>query len=147
MIGIAALLLFGLASSTLDGPGRAEPPTATPIAHCRDVLAQMHRKPPHVTLVGCRLMTEAQGKPLRATYKVDGEHAAAVEAYLVRAIGLSRLRRSCCQWDAPPRSFVDKQGRGFTLTMTSQDTAVTSRARWNQIRQFQITVETMTEEI
>ncbi len=92
-------------------------------------------------------MTEAQGRPLRATYKVDGQYAAAVETYLVKAIGLARLRRSCCQWDAPPRSFVDKQGRAFTLSMNSQETAITSRARWNRIRHFQITIETMTEEI
>lgn len=147
MIGLLPLLLLALAVSTPDGPGRVAAEATAPVPGCTDFLARMHRKPPHVTFVGCRLLAEAQGRPLRATYRVEGRYAGAAEAYFGKAIGLARLRRSCCQWDAPPRSFVDKQGRAFTLAMVSDETKITRRNQWNGIRHFEITVETLTEEI
>ena len=65
----------------------------------------------------------------------------------MKAIGLVRLRRSCCQWDAPGRQFTGARGRAFMLTMGSDETTVSRRTRWGLIRSFEITVITFTEEI
>ena len=70
-----------------------------------------------------------------------------VEAFLIRTTGLAPLRRSCCQWDAPPRSFFDRAGHSFELTMVSDETIAARRAQWTLIRSFQVTVDAFTEEI
>lgn len=114
---------------------------------CGDFLARMGRKPPHLTYAGCAYQADRQGKPLRATYRVSGRFAAAVETYLIRAVRLNRLRRSCCQWDAPPNQFTDARGREYMISMTSDETSTASRAKWRQIARFDVTVDTLTEEI
>ncbi len=114
---------------------------------CGDFLAQLHRKPAHLTYVACRAMPDRQGKPLRATYRVGGRDAAMVEAYLVRTVGLNRLKRSCCQWDSLPHEFKDPGGREFSIAMVSQETRIASRAAWGRIATFEITVETLTEDV
>ncbi len=113
---------------------------------CADFLAQLHRKPAHTQFVGCTSVPDRQGKPLRAIYHVSGQFAAQAETYLVKATGLARLRRSCCQWDAPPRQFT-ANGREFSIAMVSGETPVATRAAWPEISTFEITVETMTEDI
>ena len=138
------LLLLGF---TLLAPGRTALAGPAPSLGCTDFLARMHRKPPHLVFVGCRPLPDQQGRPLRATYRVEGRHAAGVEAFLVRATGLAPLRRSCCQWDAPPRWFTDRVGHSFELTMVSDETIAARRAQWTLIRSFQVTVDAFTEEI
>ena len=103
--------------------------------------------PPHTRFVGCTDLPNQQGKPLRAVYRVSGAFATSAEAYLVKAAGLNRLRRSCCQWDSPPGHFRDASGREFSITMASEETPVRARAGWRKIGRFEITVETLTEEI
>lgn len=146
MIRTVALLLLGLLLSAFGSPARAST-TRAAAPGCADFLAQMRLKPPRVVFAGCRLLPNSQGKPLRATYRVAGRHAAVAEAYLVEAIGLVRLRRSCCQWDAPERQFTGAHGRAFMLTMGSGETTVSRRAQWGLIRSFGIAAVTFTEEI
>lgn len=136
---LVALLLSLAAQSALAGP------TAAPVA-CGDLLAKTGRKTAGVTFTGCTAHPERQGKPLVALYTVKGRDAAAVEAYLKRTVGLERLRRSCCQWDAPTAWFTIK-GAEYALTMSSEETVVPSRARWREIREFGIEVRLLTEEI
>ena len=64
-----------------------------------------------------------------------------------RARAAAPLRRSCCQWDAPPRSFFDRVGDSFELTMVSEETIAARWAQWTLIRSFQVTVDAFTEEI
>lgn len=142
MIVAGALLAFALAS-----PVTAPPGTTTATAGCADFLGAMHHKPAHLDFVGCTYRPGQQGKPLHATYRVAGRYAAATEDFLVHAVGLPRLKRSCCQWDAPPHGFTDARGHAFTITMVSDDTSVATRAAWPRIKMFEVTVETLTEDI
>lgn len=146
MIRVATLLVLGLLLSAPGSPARASAAKAT-APGCADFLTQMRLRPPHVIFAGCRLLSESQGKPLRATNHIAGRHAAVAEAYLIKAIGLVQLRRSCCQWDAPERQFTGARGRVFMLTMGSDETTVSRRAQWNLIHNFEITVATFTEAI
>ncbi len=131
------------------GAGGATAPRLVPDARprCADFLSEMGRKPPHLAYVGCRYLPERQGKPMDATYAVSGRFAAGTEALLVKTVGLNRLRRSCCQWDARGHSFKDARGREFSITMTSVETPVAHRAGWATIPRFEIVVETLTEDV
>jgi len=114
---------------------------------CGDFLAQMQKKPDHVEFAGCSYAPDRQGKPLEATYRVSGRDAAATEAYLIKTVGLNRLKRSCCLWDSPASQFRDAMGRDFLISMVSEETMVNSRSEWHQITVFGITVETFTEDM
>ncbi len=119
---------------------------ATP-AGCADCLAALHRKPAHLDYVGCAPQPERQGKPLRATYRVTGRFAAMVETALRRSTGLAPLRRSCCQWDAPSKSFRDAAGHDFRITMVSDAATAPTRADWLRIGHFTVIVERLTDDI
>ena len=136
-----------LLASALLAPLKSAVAGPAPALRCTDFLARMHCKPPHLIFVGCRSLPDQQGRPLRATYRVAGRHAAGVEASLIRTTGLAPLRRSCCQWDAPPRWFTDRQGHSLKLTMVSDGTIAARRVQWTLIRSFQVTVDAFTEEI
>jgi hypothetical protein len=114
---------------------------------CGDFLAQMDKKPAHLTYIGCSYLPDRQGKPLRAVYHVSGRFAAIAEAYLIRSVGLNRLNRSCCQWDSPAHQFKDANGREFSITMVSDETTAAGRAAWRKIATFEVVVETFTEDI
>jgi hypothetical protein len=73
---------------------------------CTDFLEKLNKKPVHLTFVACEPINDRQGKPLRAAYIVSGKHAASVELALSKSIGLNKLKRSCCQWDSQPTSFL-----------------------------------------
>lgn len=103
--------------------------------------------PAHLTYVGCSYLPDRQGKPLRAVYHVSGRFAATTEAYLIKAVGLNRLNRSCCQRDSPASPFTDANGRKFSITMVSDATTTASRAAWPKIALFEVVVETYTEDI
>jgi hypothetical protein len=114
---------------------------------CEDFLALTGRKPAQVTYEKCVTALDRQGKPLVATYTVQGLHAASVEAWLLKHAGLVKLKRSCCQWDGPAGGFIDKAGRRYQITMVSPETTVSARKNWRKIPQFEITVVSFTEEI
>lgn len=82
---------------------------------CGDFLAQIHLKPRGVRYIGCSYLPDRQGKPLRATYHVPGQYAARAERIFVNAVGMPSLRRSCCQWDAPPHWFHGADGQQARL--------------------------------
>lgn len=142
VLGCAAAL--PVSASAKAGPAAARP---APVPACADLLGQMHKTPVHVVYAGCRYFPDRQGKPLVATYRVGGRFAAAAEASLVRSVGLDRLKRSCCQWDAPARQFRDARGREYAITMVSDETTIATRAAWSRIARFEITVTLLTEEI
>ena len=114
---------------------------------CSDFLAQMHKKPAYVRFVKCSYVPEQQGKPMRAMYRVDGRYALQAEAYLVKAVGMNKLRRSCCQWDSPTHQFRVRNGREFSISMVSPESEIAVRGNWRKIPMFEISVETLTEEI
>jgi Domian of unknown function (DUF4952) len=118
-----------------------------PAATCADFLAQLRKKPVHVTFVKCTAEPERQGKPLRASYHVRGKHAAQAEAALIRSAGLNKLKRSCCQWDSPAATYRSETGQEFMVTMVSQETPVAKRTQWRKIPRFEIIVELLTEDI
>ncbi len=109
---------------------------------CGDFLAQMDKKPAHLTYIGCSYLPDRQGKPLRAVYHVDSRFAASLEADLIKSVGLNRsLNRSCCQWDSPARQFeVTQAGGNFSITMVSSETTAASRAAWRKIMTFEVVV-------
>ena len=130
---------------------RADPPTAASVgstqASCGDLLARTGRKPPHVVFGGCTIDTDRQGKPMRAVYTVRGVYAAQAEAWLARHANLPRLKRSCCQWDGPAGQYTAKDGKSYSVTMVSPETPWKSRRSWRRIKVFEITAETLTEDI
>lgn len=122
-------------------------PAASAVTGCADFLAVAKKKPAHLRFVGCRLLAEKQGKPLRATYRVEGRFAGSVEAYLIKAAGLKPLKRSCCQWDSPGGQFRASNDLEFFITMVSDETAIAKRSGWAKIPSFEIRVERLTDEI
>jgi hypothetical protein len=145
-LALAALSLLGCAQAAppQDGAGRA--PAAGAVAKgCGDLLGRLGRKPEGARYTGCAAVPDDLGAPVRATYDVAGRDAAAVEAYLIRAVGLKPLKRSCCQWDSAPVGFVDPQRGSFMIAMVSDETPVSRREDWGQIKTFRITVEMTTE--
>lgn len=68
-----------------------------------------------------------------------------MEAYLIQAVGLKPLKRSCSQWDSAPVGFVDAQRGSFMIAMVSDETPVSRREDWGKIETFRITVEMTTE--
>ena len=124
----------------------SEPMPAT-AQSCGDFLAQIRKKPAHAKFAGCRYSPDRQGKPLEATYRVSDRFAAATEGYLIKAVGLNRLKRSCCLWDSPASQYRDSIGRDFLISMVSEETMVSSRSEWPRIIVFEITVETFTEDM
>lgn len=136
-----AMLTGPSASSALAG----SPIKAAPV--CADFLAQMHKKPADLQFVRCSAEPERQGKPLRAVYRVSGNHAARTEAYLIKTFGLTALKRSCCQWDGPAQHFKSASGHDYSISMVSVETDVATRAQWQKIPRFEIIVEMLTEEI
>ncbi len=129
-----------------DAVARSVAPTPLKFG-CADFLSMLHIKPPHVLFIKCESDKDQQGKPLRAIYRVTGFHAASAETFLVRTAHLSRLKKSCCQWDSPPGQFTGKDGRAYTIYMMSPETSVNNRKQWRNISSFEILVETLTEDI
>ena len=128
------------------GAAAARDQTGKP-AVCTDFLAQLKKKPAHVTFDNCSSAPERQGKPLRAIYHVSGVYAARAEAALIKSVGLNKLKRSCCQWDSPAASYKSARGQQFVISMVSEESVVTKRSRWREIPRFEIAVELLTEEI
>jgi len=144
----ACLLAIWSLSNILQPPLMAvSAPRSVTAQGCGDFLAQIRKKPAHVEFAGCNYAPDRQGKPLEATYRVSGRFAAATEAYLIKAVGLNRLKRSCCLWDSPASQYRDSIGRDFLISMVSEETMVSSRSGWPQIVVFEITVETFTEDM
>lgn len=146
----AVALLLGCSPTTTGAPSaravRANPSAAI-VPACGDLLARIGKKPAQARFIGCTFHPDLQGKPLRATYAVAGEHAAAVEADLIRTARLNPLKRSCCQWDSAPASFGDGAGGIFFIAMISDQTADATRETWPRIANFRITVDMLTDEI
>lgn len=83
----------------------------------------------------------------RARYRVDGLHAAAVEAILAKKAGLGPLRFLCCGWESTGGRNGHIRVRGSKgnlvghISMRSQETLLKQRSDWPKIRSFYVTVE------
>jgi hypothetical protein len=148
LLTIALASLLGCSPVASD-PARADAVLPSPSAAqgCGDLLARLGRRPVTLEYTGCTSHPNSQGAPLRATYKVDGKHAAAVEAYLVRIAGLHPLKRSCCQWDSAPAGFTGESGAQFMISMTSDETSERGRAGWSKIANFWVNVQMFTKDL
>jgi hypothetical protein len=147
MIRQFRLLFFLYITAFAAGTAAGSPVPVLLTSRCADFLNVLHIKPPHVMFTKCELDKNRQGKPLRAIYRVSGIHAVSTESFLVRTAHLSRLRKSCCQWDSAPSQFTGRDGRGYTIYMMSPETPVNNRKQWRNIPGFEIVVETLTEDI
>ncbi len=112
--------------------------------HCADFLQALARKPPNLEFIECKAGHEQQLRALVASYRVDGRHAAAIERYLVRHTGMSRLRFACCGWEPNTRK-IQRTGHvpsspAYEITMASEETVVARRSDWSQIPWFYVTV-------
>lgn len=142
--------LLAIATATLIGvtwPSSTARATPALSVACGDLLAEAKRKPAGLGFIRCMILPDQQGRPLRATYRVAGKQAAAVETTLNRMAGLALLRRSCCQWDGPAGSFTDLAGRSYMISMASSETTVRDRRQWSAIPEFTVIVDRFTEEI
>jgi hypothetical protein len=145
---IAPLLAITLLACTAPPPPKAHTRVAgQAVLLCGDLLATIGKKPPQAEFVECTAHPERQGKPLHARYRVPSKDAAAVENYLAEAVGMARLRRSCCQWDGPPASFRDTSGQEYSILLLSPDTPARDREEWPTSKPFEIWVDMFTEEI
>ena len=144
--------LFAAALQACAPPAPPDAPTRITVQAqagpaCGDFLAATGKKPPQAEFVDCIADPGRQGKPLHARYRVPSKDAAAVEDYLVEAVGLVRLQRSCCRWDGPAASFRDASGREYSVLLLSPETPARDRREWPSAPPFEIWVDMFTEKI
>jgi hypothetical protein len=107
---------------------------------CGDFLASMQKKPSGLEFQSCRQRTDLQGHPDRADYRVAGSHAAAVETFLSKELGVKKLQRTCCVWESVRNPYRDKRGRRFEITMATEETTIDKKNQWAKIPYFYVTV-------
>ncbi len=116
-------------------------------ASCGDLLAELHQKPSQLEFMSCSQHKDLQGKPFKATYRVPGTQAVAVENFLVQHVHLPRLKKSCCQWDGPP-GYYNRGNDQFLISMVAEDNpnhATLTRAEWRKIPYFYVEISLDTE--
>lgn len=128
--GLRPFLLAALASVMFVCAARAE-------SSCDDVLGTLHKKPKHLEFQGCEQHTDRQDV-FEARYRVAGTHAAAVESFLAREFKVKKLRLHCCLWESGETFYRHKQGRAFTISMSSEETIITRRKQWAKIPYFYV---------
>lgn len=77
--------------------GRAEG-LARPDTPCQDFLKILGKKPGYVEYLGCEQDDDSYIQPMEARYRVSGDVAAKMEAYLGQAFGMPPLEYVCCGW-------------------------------------------------
>ena len=117
-------------------------PTAD--AACADFLKKLKKKPAHLQYVNCKHQASSEGDSWIAEYRVRGTYAAEVEESLVRNFGLVRLKKSCCQWDAPAADYTQEAAH-YEITMTSDEDSssvvTTARSDWPKLPYFHVIVQ------
>ncbi len=147
------MLLFVFAPFCVTAAASPQPSVSvTPSSpvDCADFLAQINKKPAFVEFARCEKITQHGTPALRATYRVAGSHASAVEARLIANARMPRLRYLCCGWESLPRRPRDQARVGvythkeqrYEITMTSGESTVKQRARWPEIPFFEVKVTT-----
>lgn len=141
----AAVLLVSLVCP-LAGNAVPTSDTATAPTACADFLADARRKPRLLQFQKCERTSIHGTAAFRATYRVPGTGAAAVESQLVRSVKMPRMRYMCCGWESMSRAggitqghFYNKGAR-FDVSMSSGDTPVRERRRWVDIATFEVSV-------
>jgi hypothetical protein len=142
----SATIAFALvAGSTGTGTVRAAPA-------CNDFLLALSKKPANLEFVKCEPGSRFQLRALVATYRVKGNHASEIEAYLVRHSGMAKLRFYCCGWEpntrqSPPEGKLNiglKQQ--YDVSMESEETLISERSRWSGIQWFYVSVTLLLED-
>jgi Domian of unknown function (DUF4952) len=108
---------------------------------CDDFLTALHKKPKDLEFRGCKQQTGLQATPFEASYRVAGIHAAEVESYLARELKVKKLKLNCCLWESTDNFYRDKEGRAFMLSMSTQETIISSRNQWAKIAYFYVLVD------
>ena len=139
MLRLRTTLLVMVIGVAPFGTGVAAPAT------CDDFLAITHKKPTQLDFVGCKQRFDLQGKPWQATYRVRGVHAGEVERYLMKVFKVKKLTRTCCVWESINNSYRDAEFRPLVISIATEETRVTSRARWREIPYFYVTVSVYPE--
>lgn len=123
---------------------------ATAAPQCQNMLQAITTPPVFIKYERCEVQTQNQGVPVVAIYQIDGADAAAAEAFLHERFGLaSSLVRNCCMWELPAAIPYQENASApyYNIRMYSEETVVSTRENWPQIRNFYLTVTTYSEEI
>ena len=94
---------------------------------CQDFLATLHKKPKDLEFQSCKQRSDLQDAPFEASYRVAGSHAAEVESFLAKELKIKKLRRNCCLWESTDNSYRDEEGRGFRISMSTDETRISNR--------------------
>ncbi len=113
---------------------------------CGDILTQFGTKPEQLEFMNCDVVDLPQ-IALSARYRVPGSQASIVEDFLKKKYGMNALHFACCGWE--PEWKLEAQGPGhftipgryFSITLSSDETGITDRARWSEIPYFYVVVE------
>ena len=113
-------------------------------AACADFLAKLKKRPAHLQYLSCKHHAGSEGDSWIAEYRVRGPYAVDVEESLVRHFGLARLKKSCCQWDAPAADYTQGNAH-YEITMTSDEDSssvvTTARSDWPKLPYFYVIVQ------
>ena len=113
-------------------------------AACADFLAKLKQRPAHLQFLSCKHHAGTNGDSWIAEYRVRGTYAAEVEESLVKNFGLVRLKKSCCQWDAPAADYTQGDAH-YEITMTSDEDSpsvvTTARSDWRKLPYFHVIVQ------
>lgn len=118
---------------------------------CADFLAKVGKKPASLQFVECKKVVAYGLAALESSYRVNGAHAAASEAYLVKIAQIPRLRFICCGWDSYPLKPGPRERYGdlhmdgypYEISMSSGETL---EKRWAAIPFFHVRVTVYLEE-
>jgi hypothetical protein len=113
---------------------------------CDDFLSKTSTKPEILEFRGCSKNEKLQGSPLEANYRVRGPNAAAAETYLIREFKIKKLRHNCCIWESTANFYRDKQGTGYLIDMSTEETTIKKRGAWSKIPYFYVRVRAYKED-
>ena len=112
-------------------------------AQCEDLLKNYKIK--NVTFKECKKGNYFQSKALVAKYTVNGRDALIVELELREKFKMAPLKYRCCLWEN--ESLDDANDSKIIVEMTSDETYIKDRNKWNEIEYFHVMVFSLLEEV
>lgn len=111
---------------------------------CGDFLRRFQAGPVPIQLEFIKCSEGQGGQVVRtAEYRVRGDRADVVEAFLRKTYSMNELQFVCCGWE--PKSgkngHFEVGDHYFLVSMHSEETLVDDRTRWGEIPFFSVTVE------
>lgn len=120
--------------------GRAEG-LARPDTPCQDFLQTLGKKPDYVEYLGCEQDDDSYIQPMEARYRVSGDAAAKMEAYLGQAFGMPPLEYVCCGWgNRGPFFWHDGPGGVNYEVSMGVETLRIPREQWGEIPSFNVRI-------